>query len=85
MGRMKDQLAGDEPYIPERFKRPCEFCGLPLNTEADGSHQYTSGWVKVRSAGGGHGISLPKRENRWAHGHCVDRASQGLAKQGRLW
>lgn len=67
--------------IPERFRSTCELCGHELDVRSDGVHQFTSGWVKNRSGGGGHGVSLPKRENRWAHGYCVDRAVSGTIAQ----
>jgi len=78
---------GDEPatHIPERFRGKCEFCGHLLDVRADGVHQRTSGWVKNRSGGGGHGVSLPQRENKWAHGYCVDRATHGLLKQHSMF
>ena len=71
------------PVIPERFRAKCEFCGNDVDTRELGVHQYTRGWVKARSGGGGHGVSLAERENRWAHGHCVDREVYG--NQGRLF
>lgn len=67
--------------IPERYRGRCAFCGNELDTREDGIHQYTTGWVKQREGGGGHGVSLPKRENRWAHGYCVDRATHGGLQQ----
>jgi len=70
--------------IPERFIAKCELCGRDLDTRASGVHQRTSGWVKNRIGGGGHGISLPQRENKWAHGHCVDSAIRGGARQGNM-
>jgi hypothetical protein len=73
------------PPIPTRFKAACEFCGYDLDTRKEGVHQWTAGWVMQREGGGGHGISLAKRENRWAHRHCVDRASRGFAHQERMF
>jgi hypothetical protein len=61
--------------IPERFRQPCDFCGQTLDTRAKGVHQWTAGWVEQRAAGGGHAISMPVRENRWAHGPCVRAAA----------
>jgi hypothetical protein len=55
----------------------CELCKKPLRTDEVAVHQWTAGWVKQRSGGGGHGISLAERSPRWAHGYCVDRASAG--------
>jgi len=67
--------------IPTRFRAACEFCRLELDTQADGVHQWTAGWVKNRGGGGGHGISLPQREPRWAHRQCVERAVKGNTGQ----
>ena len=63
--------------IPARFIAHCEFCKQELDTREIGVHQYTSGWVRQREGGGGHGISLPERANRWAHGYCVDGQIRG--------
>lgn len=67
--------------IPTRFIGKCEFCNRDLDTRADGVHQFTSGWVMNRSGGGGHGVSLAQRENRWAHSYCVERRIKGYDKQ----
>lgn len=56
---------------PERFSQRCELCEQPLDTRSPGIHQFTMGWVEKRQAGGGHAISKPIRQNRWAHGPCV--------------
>lgn len=71
--------------IPERYRAICEFCQQQLDIRALGIHQYTKGWVKNRSGGGGHGISLAERENRWAHGYCIDRMSSGAFTQTDLF
>jgi hypothetical protein len=71
--------------VPTRFIRACQFCGSDLDIRADGVHQRTSGWVKNRTGGGGHGVSLPQREDKWAHGYCVDRATRGFLKQGSMF
>ena len=63
----------------------CDICGKPLKTTDYGVHQWTSGWVKLREGGGGHGISCPERERRWAHGLCVENKSRGLINQGALF
>src|SRR5262245_61400019 len=55
----------------------CEFCNYELDTTESGTHQWTAGWVKLRSGGGGHGVSLPVREPKWAHGQCVERRVKG--------
>ncbi len=67
--------------VPERFRAQCELCGDQLDTRREGAHQWTAGWVMYRKGGGGHGISLPVRENRWAHGHCVESASRAGSGQ----
>jgi hypothetical protein len=69
------------PPIPGAFRVTCELCGLELDTRRQGSHQWTAGWVMQRRGGGGHGISMPVRENRWAHQGCVDSASRGFTSQ----
>lgn len=71
--------------IPARFAAKCEFCGLELDTRAEGTHQWTAGWAMIRDGGGIHGLSLPKRENRWAHRQCVDKASKGHSGQGTMF
>ena len=71
--------------IPSRFLRSCEFCNYELDNRQPGVHQWTAGWVMVREGGGGHGISLPQREDRWAHSHCVDRAIKGFIGQTNLF
>jgi hypothetical protein len=70
--------------IPSAFRANCEFCKTEIDTRAEGTHQHTSGWVKVRSGGGGHGISLAQRDSRWACGYCIDRAVRGFLKQESL-
>jgi hypothetical protein len=70
--------------IPTRFRAMCELCSTELNTQADGVHQWTAGWVMQRAGGGGHGISLPERSNRWAHRHCVENAVRGVTQQQSL-
>lgn len=79
---------GDEfvRHIPERFKRKCHFdCGNDIDIREDGVHQWTAGWVKNRSGGGGHGISLPERQDKWAHGYCVERRANNTFGQGRMF
>jgi hypothetical protein len=71
--------------IPERFRARCEFCPEAVDTRAEGTHQFVSGWVKNREGGGGHGVSLPKREPRWAHPWCIDSATRGFIDQGKLF
>ena len=70
--------------IPTRYLGTCELCGNELNTQAEGVHQWTSGWVLRRAGGGGHGISLPVRENRWAHRYCIENAGRGGQQQSML-
>jgi len=75
-----DDLRG----IPARFAAPCVYCDLPLDTRAQGTHQWTSGWVMQRQGGGGHGVSLPRRHNYWAHKQCVERAGRGGPTQATM-
>jgi hypothetical protein len=70
--------------IPPKFAAACELCLEPLDVRAKGVHQWTSGWVMNRSGGGGHGVSCPVRELRWAHGACVRDAAAGHLFQGTL-
>lgn len=70
--------------VPTAHLAKCELCGLQLNTRAEGTHQWTAGWVKVRSGGGGHGVSLPERSPRWAHEDCVDAKIRGFDRQHSL-
>jgi len=77
---MSDQL-----HIPERLRGKCHFCGHELNIEAEGTHQFTTGWVKIRSGGGGHGVSLPRRENKWAHSWCIDGVTRGTLTQTSMF
>jgi hypothetical protein len=69
---------------PERYRATCEFCKADLDVRVSGVYQRTSGWVMNRLGGGGHGVSLPERENRWAHGRCVERMSKGTFAQSAL-
>jgi hypothetical protein len=72
--------------IPARFRAPCALgCGHDLDTREAGVFQWTSGWVMNRQGGGGHGISLPERQARWAHRHCVERAVKGQERQRSLF
>jgi hypothetical protein len=80
-----EQAVRTPPPIPSRFRATCEFCGSELNTQADGIHQWTAGWVMQRAGGGGHGISLPERSNRWAHRQCVENAVRGGVQQQSMF
>jgi len=71
--------------IPPRFLAACELCGLDLDIRLDGVHQWTAGWVMQRAGGGGHGVSLPQRESRWAHRHCVERSAAGHGGQQSMF
>jgi hypothetical protein len=62
----------------------CEICKDPVNPKEPGTHQYTCGWVKNRTGGGGHAVALPKRQSRWAHDWCIKRAISGWVGQGSL-
>jgi hypothetical protein len=71
--------------IPARHRATCEFCGLDLDVRDHGVHQFTSGWVMNRAGGGGHGVSLPTRAQRWAHGRCIERQSDGTFAQPSIF
>jgi hypothetical protein len=67
-------------------RAPCAFCGHELDPAAVGVYQWISGgWLKNRDGGGAHGVSLPERENKFAHGICVDRATRGWLTQAELF
>ena len=40
--------------------------------------------VLQSAGGGGHGISLPERANRWAHKRCVENKIRGYGQQPNL-
>jgi len=71
--------------IPERHKATCEFCGHDLDVRDKGVFQLTTGWVMNRAGGGGHGVSLPERENRFAHGYCVEKMVKGTFNQSGMF
>ena len=71
--------------IPVPYRVACEFCGFDLDVRDQGVHQHTSGWVMNRDGGGGHGVSLPERANRYAHRQCVERAIKGTTAQAALF
>ena len=71
--------------IPQRLRAECYFCGRFLNIEAEGVYQLTMGWVKNRAAGGGNAVALPEREDKWAHGGCVDLVTSGMFSQDDLF
>ena len=73
--------------VPTRFRVRCALCPHELDTRlANGSIcQWTAGWVLQRAGGGGHGVSLPERANRWAHRQCVEREGRGHTPQGALF
>jgi hypothetical protein len=83
-GRPMEQTRTTPP-IPARYRAACEFCGNELNTQAEGVHQWTAGWVMQRAGGGGHGISLPERSNRWAHRQCVENEVRGATQQQSMF
>jgi hypothetical protein len=70
--------------IPERFKAVCEFGGEEIDTRTAGVFQFTTGWVMQRDGGGGHGISLPKRELRFCCRYHMEREIAGYTKQAVL-
>lgn len=61
----------------------CHFCQQVLDPKREDVHQYTCGWVKIRSGGGGHAVALPQRENLWAHTRCIERVP--ISTQGGLF
>ena len=63
--------------VPSRFVATCEYCEGRLDVREPGTYQYTCGWVMQRSGGGGHGVSLPERSNRWAHRLCIETKIRG--------
>jgi hypothetical protein len=72
-------------HIPARYRATCEFCQRELNTTESGVHQFTKGWVMNRAGGGGHGVSLPERELRFACGYCIKRRTDGSAGQTSMF
>ena len=78
-------MANDTLPIPARFRASCDLCGHDLDVRKEGVHQWTAGWVMIREGGGGHGISLPQRANKWAHRQCVDRETKGLTAQRQMF
>lgn len=71
--------------IPRRYRWKCEFCQEELDTRLPGIYQWTSGWVMNRDGGGGHGVSLPEREPRFAHRHCVEARTKGTLNQTKMF
>ena len=64
----------------------CHICGRALSAKDTGTCQYTRGWVKVRSGGGGNAVHLPDREPYFAHYECVKRRIAGWdRRQTTLW
>ncbi len=54
------------------MKVACEECGRELRDDGPGTYVRTSGWVKVRTAGGGNAVALPEREPRFMCNVCID-------------
>lgn len=71
--------------IPDRYRMRCEFCATDLDVRSNGVYQFTSGWVMNRDGGGGHGVSLPQRANRYAHRTCVEKAVRGMTNQASMF
>lgn len=71
--------------IPAKYASACAFCGEILDVRDRGVYQRTSGWVMNRDGGGGHAVSLPEREPRWAHGICIERQRHGTFGQTPLF
>jgi len=63
----------------------CEFCKKYVDAMAYGTFRFVSGWEENRRAGGTHAISLPQRQDRFAHAHCIDKERRGLTNQGGLF
>lgn len=92
-------MMSEQPYIdprraiPARFLVKCDFygkdpqCPGDLDTRAEGVFQGIAfGYVMNRSGGGAHAVSLLVRKNdSWAHRHCVERATAGLGGQKTLF
>ena len=77
-------MSDERTRIPPKYAAPCELCAELLDIRRDGVHQWTAGWVKQRSTGGGHAVACAVRSRRWAHDACVRRASAGMFEQGEL-
>jgi len=71
--------------VPSYRLGKCAICGKEIDIDAEGTHQRTSGWVMKRSGGGGHAVSVPERENKWAHPWCVDKETRGHLTQQKLF
>lgn len=78
-------MTDERMRIPPKNAAACELCGNLLNVTKPGVHQWTSGWVKNRQGGGGHGISCAEREARWAHDECVRKRADRFENQGSLF
>jgi hypothetical protein len=78
-----------DPTIPERLRAVCEFSPKDkphyVNIEADGTFQFTEGWMKNRSAGGGNALADAKRFPRYACPGCMERHLKGYDKQPGLF
>ena len=68
-----------------KYARRCELGGEDIDIRMPGIHQWTAGWVLQREGGGGHGISLAKREDRWACRYHVDEATRGQVGQKSMF
>jgi hypothetical protein len=79
---MTDALKG----TPTQYQAICEIGNHKINdVRAPGVHQWTCGWVMQREGGGGHGISLPQRANRWACRYCVEQEIKGHTAQQSMF
>jgi hypothetical protein len=67
--------------IPERFKRQCALGDHEIDIRGVGVYQWTAGWVMQREGGGGHGVSLPQRADKWACRYHVEREVKGHTNQ----
>lgn len=74
-----------DPAVPSRAQVLCEGrCGRMINIEADGVHQWTCGWVMRRAGGGGHGVSLAVRQQRFMCRMCLRDKVEGFTEQPSL-
>jgi len=82
-------ITDDQRQIPERLRAVCEFAPKDkphyVNIDDDGVYQYTAGWVRNRSGGGGHGISLAERFPRHVCDYCLQRRIKGYEKQTSMF
>lgn len=59
----------------------CHFCQQPVSPDSPGTFKLITGWVEVRTQGGGHAVAMPGPPQAFAHRHCVERAKRGGDQQ----